>query len=157
MKKTLILSVALFGMILSGCKSTYEKYSNEEFSIEYPRKWDKEIDRYPVMPFVTFSEYQTAMVSTKVMDSVTVEEFAKMRIKAFSEEQIGFKLIDLSMKNDYALIRYSNEDEDDPTFHLETLMKIGKRGNKLYGVTCAYETNEQKDTVEHIINSFQLK
>ena len=66
-------------------------------------------------------------------------------------------MINLSMENDYALIRYSNEDEDDPSYHLETLMKIGKKGDKLFGVTCAYENNAQRDTVEHIINSFQLK
>lgn len=156
-KLTFIFATITFGVLFSGCKSAYEKYSNDEFTIEYPRKWEKEIDMFPVMPFVTFSEYQTAMVSTKVMDSVTVEEFAKMRIKAFSEEQIGFKLINLSMENDYALIRYSNEDEDDPSYHLETLMKIGKKGDKLFGVTCTYENNAQRDTVEHIINSFQLK
>ncbi|MBR5373716.1 MAG: hypothetical protein IK131_03470 [Paludibacteraceae bacterium] len=153
----IILSAVAFGTLFTGCKSSYEKYSNDEFTIDYPREWEKEINMFPVMPFVAFSNYQTAMVSTKDRDDVTLEEFAKERIKAFSEEQIGFKLISLDVSKDYALIRYSNDDEDDPTYHLETLMKIGRRGGKLYGVTCSYENNAQKDTVEHIINSFQLK
>lgn len=152
-----ILTIAAFGLLLSGCKSAYEKYSNNEFTIEYPKNWEKEINMFPVMPFVAFSEYQTAMVSTKDSSDVSIADFAKLRIKAFEEEQIGFKLISLDVDSKYALIRYSNEDEDDPNYHLETLMKIGRRGNKLYGVTCAYENSDQKDTVEHIINSFQLK
>ncbi|MBO7506712.1 MAG: hypothetical protein J6T67_04950 [Paludibacteraceae bacterium] len=153
----IILSAVAFGTLFTGCKSSYEKYSNDEFTIDYPRKWEKEINMFPVMPFVAFSEYQTAMVSTKDTSGITLEDFAKARIKAFEEEQIGFKLISLDVDDKYALIRYSNDDEDDPNYHLETLMKIGRRGEKLYGVTCAYENNAQKDTVEHIINSFQLK
>lgn len=157
MKKTKIIAAIALGVMLSGCKSAYEKYSSEDFSVEYPAKWDKEIMPYPIMPFVTFSEFQTAMVSTKINDTASVEDFAKMRVEAFNNEQIGFKLIELKMEGEYAIIRYSNEDEEDPTFHLETLMKIGKRGDKLYGINCSYENEAQKDTVEHIISSFQLK
>lgn len=156
MKKTKIITAIALGAMLSGCKSAYEKYTSDEFSLEYPAKWDKEIKPYPIMPFVTFSEYQTATVSTKINDTVTVEEFAKMRVEAFSEEQIGFELIDLKMDGEYALIRYANKDEES-AIDLGTLMKIGKRGNKLYGITCSYENQAQQDTVEHIISSFQLK
>ncbi|MCR5496982.1 MAG: hypothetical protein K6F48_04005 [Paludibacteraceae bacterium] len=157
MKKILILTVILFSVVFTGCKNVYEKYSSSEFSIEYPKAWAAEYDRRPTCPFVASNDNQIVVVNTREMSDISVEDFAKSRVVAFSEEMEGFNLIKFDMENDYALIHYSSEDEEIPDSYQETIMKIGKKGNKLYGVDCSFVNNAQKDTVEHIINSFQLK
>ena len=53
-----------------------------------------------------------------------------------------------------AIIRYYTEDEESPK--IETIMKILKGKEHFYGADCSYDSEAQKDTVEHIINSFSL-
>lgn len=157
MKKTVILSTILFSLVFTGCKNVYENYSNSEFSIDYPKKWQPEFERRPTCPFFAANEDQMVIINTREMEGVSVEDFAKARVVAFSDEIIGFNLINFDMMDGYALIHYSSIGEEVPDSYMETIMKIGKKGNKLFGVDCSFTDKAQKDTVDHIISSFRLK
>lgn len=159
MRKGIIFSSIAFAIILSGCekkKSDYEKFTNNDFSIEVPIKWEKDTAPFPVMPYVAFSDNQTVTVCTKMLEGVSIDSFANERIADYSANMIGFHLQDKVIEGDTATIYYYNDDEEDPTFHNETIFKIAKKGNMFYGASCSSNTKEEKDTVEHIISSFHL-
>ncbi len=161
MKKIILFLTSLSLLALSSCftqkeESPYAKYESDVFSIEYPKGWEMEVNSYPFRPFSAASDKQIVVVATRLIGDTPLDSFVAERINFFQENYWGFRLISQKVEGDNAIIHYANED-DATGDHLGTIMRIAMHDTHFYGIDCSYETDAEKDTVEHLINSFSFK
>lgn len=159
MKKLFILALSVVALLFYSCGDkkvpyNYTTHHGKEFSIDYPSNWTSEVNVHPVAPFVAYSDYQTIRVGTRLIGGISLDSFVNERIENFEILLVGFNLVNKEVNGDEAIIRYYTEDEESPK--IETIMKIIKGKEHFYGADCSYDSEAQKDTVEHIINSFTL-
>lgn len=159
MKKGFIWALSFFALLFYSCGDkkapyNYSTHKGIEFSINYPTNWTSEIEKYPVAPFVAYSNDQTIRVATRLIGETSLDSFVNERIENFEILYDGFNLISKEVNENEAVIHYYTASEGSPK--IETMMKIIKGKEHFYGADCSFENEAQKDTVEQIINSFKL-
>ncbi len=160
MKKSFLFLTVIVMVFVSSCEKTsqegaYIKYESDTLSIEYPKSWETELYSYSFRPFVAASNDQIITTGVRKKQDVTLDSFVVERINSFESTQWGFRLLEKEVKDGRAVIKYVNE--ADGQVKLGTIMHIYDYGDSFYGIDCIYETDQQKDTAEYIMNSIKLK
>ncbi len=152
----LVAALMLFAM--SSCddsrQASYTKYETDIFSIEYPKHWEIETGVYSVRPFSCASDHLIVAIGTRLVNSTPLDSFVEERIRSYEEQQWGFSLVSKEVNGDEARICYKNVSDE---MVLGTTMRIIRHGDYFYGVDGTYETEAERDTIEHIVNSLTFK
>lgn len=163
MKKSIQLLSMIALLFLSSCNlklkeesPVYMTFENDSFSVQYPKGWETAINEYPVRPFSAASGNQIAIISTRLIDDISIDSFVSSRIQDFEEHQWGFHLLEKSVGANEAFLHYENRDDANHEF-IGTYMRIIAYKSKFYGIDCIYGNDAEKDTAENIVRSLTFK